>query len=616
MSTLRTNTLKTLDDLTTLNLPDIVVKAFLSASDGASKIGYGPLTVESALNQSYSVDNAGAIGNGIADDTAAIQAAINTGRKYIVFNSGKTYNVTALTVPGNDVTLALLGNAKIQGTVATNKVITISGNNCNVIGTGTISGPAVFDGANVQPTYGLLWVTGNYCTVQGITFDTIPKEGIVFSESQGHKVYGCRFIGRFPYASYNEASTTNHCGIIYDTPPLATDPKPFLTIVGNSFETCIQGCLMLNYGAASNNTGVTIVGNTFRNCWDHGVYMSRGKGHNISSNVFLSVRRPIVSDGIGSVVDGNVLYSAETGVSNAEQTISVREASQSVISNNTIYGVDASILVDCLETDDANENRIVDNVIYATGRVFASCGIRLGTNAANCRNNVVANNTISLTALGTNGPGIELSMRVGSFATGTVVKDNTIIRTDVGHGIIADRHNYVTIAGNTMSFSGSAGGATPVTLISVTNSSFPIIELNKMRYLTGGTNVTVTGIISGAGCAIPKIRNNDFNITSGSLAGFSAFTLTVPADLQKNLLDPNAQMTGSFTWTSGSASLVVNNLNVRSDSRIMIHPDSVEAGVVMRNLGFYVIPGTQSFTIATPGDALTTGTSTWRYTIE
>lgn len=67
-------------------------------------------------------DQFGAVGNGVADDTAAIQAAVNaaaTGDRYARGTPGKVYRVSSVTLPtGNDITLELTG-VTIQTTVAT-----------------------------------------------------------------------------------------------------------------------------------------------------------------------------------------------------------------------------------------------------------------------------------------------------------------------------------------------------------------------------------------------------------------------------------------------------------------------------------------------------------------
>jgi hypothetical protein len=78
--------------------------AALAASNGSSLIGFIQAgtsavarTVQSKLRDTVSVKDFGAVGNGVADDTAAIQAAINSGAKKVVFPLG-AYKTGALTL--------------------------------------------------------------------------------------------------------------------------------------------------------------------------------------------------------------------------------------------------------------------------------------------------------------------------------------------------------------------------------------------------------------------------------------------------------------------------------------------------------------------------------------
>jgi hypothetical protein len=66
-------------------------------------------TAQDKMRETVSVKDFGAVGNGVADDTAAIQAAINSSAELVVFPQG-TYRITsALTVPSGNKTLMSLG---------------------------------------------------------------------------------------------------------------------------------------------------------------------------------------------------------------------------------------------------------------------------------------------------------------------------------------------------------------------------------------------------------------------------------------------------------------------------------------------------------------------------
>lgn len=83
MSTLRTDTLQTTDSSVTIDVEDLLDVVRLANSTvltgGATLIGYRGRTVATKLDERISVKDApfGAVGDGIADDTAAIQAAFD-----------------------------------------------------------------------------------------------------------------------------------------------------------------------------------------------------------------------------------------------------------------------------------------------------------------------------------------------------------------------------------------------------------------------------------------------------------------------------------------------------------------------------------------------------------
>lgn len=89
-----------------------LTQADLSGSDGASKIGYSvggvgsvTRTLEDKSREWVSVKDFGAVGDGVADDTAAIQLAIDSVSLSIgtsrgsVYLPGGRYNVTGITIP-------------------------------------------------------------------------------------------------------------------------------------------------------------------------------------------------------------------------------------------------------------------------------------------------------------------------------------------------------------------------------------------------------------------------------------------------------------------------------------------------------------------------------------
>ena len=104
----------TVDNITSLAGLDASIKAYFSASAGSSRVGFiaaggGAIarTAQDKMRDTVSVKDFGAIGNGATDDTAAIQAAINSGALAIYFPATASgYRVTSkITVSASNQTL-------------------------------------------------------------------------------------------------------------------------------------------------------------------------------------------------------------------------------------------------------------------------------------------------------------------------------------------------------------------------------------------------------------------------------------------------------------------------------------------------------------------------------
>lgn len=100
--------------------------ADLADADGSDWIGYTPSgtgavarSAQDKMRDSVSVQDFGAVGNGVTNDAAAIQLALNTG-KSIFFDSGKTYNVTGTLSATADNQIINLNGAKIDFSGASN----------------------------------------------------------------------------------------------------------------------------------------------------------------------------------------------------------------------------------------------------------------------------------------------------------------------------------------------------------------------------------------------------------------------------------------------------------------------------------------------------------------
>jgi hypothetical protein len=462
----------------------------------------------------------------------------------------------------------------------------------------------------------VIWITGQRCSVRGISMSNIPRWGIVFEDAADGLVSECRLLGNFPYASYTGINTA-HGGIFYNPPPQTSDAKPSLRINANLIRGCVQGFLLGNYDNTARETGISVVGNSFGDCWDHGVYMTIGEGHAIVGNTFLNCRAPIVTDGNSAVVNGNTLYSPETGQSNYEQWISVRNAYRSVVSGNTVYGEGAGILVDCVAGTEIKGNVIANNTIYSTG-VGASIvnGIRLGFDAEVVEDNKIVGNTIFGSNYGEFTGGIRVEAKATFTGYNNEVSNNTITITNKAYNISAALQEDMVISGNVCSNSMTSAGAYTAEMIRLDTCTQCQVKDNTLLYKTGGANVTARGVSVAATCTNVRVTNNTIRLTSASFVATAPVNDAGTTSFVKGNQVAVEPLNGSFTWTTGTANYQVSNANCSATSTVLVTPVDSDAGTIMKTSGYHVIAGAGSFTIYTSDGTNTGGASDWVYVIE
>lgn len=454
--------------------------------------------------------------DGVVDDSATLNTTLSVGGT-VRIPAGLTAKATNLTMSVAGTELVIEAGATISQSTAANKLITVSGANCTISGPGKLLGPASWLGTNTgEPTMAVLWVTGAGFTLRGVTLENIYKCGIYLDDATNARFLGNRFIGNFPYASYG-GTNTGHWAILYNPPTSTYADILGVVISDNLFETCVQGVGIANYGSTAYEVGVAISGNRFAQCWDHGIYTQLGEGTQITGNSFVDCHSPIVAQGVGCVVSGNSLYSTEPTNTNGQQILSVRDALNCVIVGNTVYGLGASIYIDALDGTNLTGNVISGNTVVQTGAGTATSAIRLGNLAQTCSNNIISGNVISGGYFGEFVGAIQLEMASTYYGQNNVVKDNVVALSNKTYGILfGDQKNGICAGNLVYSTDDAASGETHI-LIGIADSQTSDVRDNRLNWVNGGTNITARGIDVASGCVSVRLKDNTFNLSSGSL---------------------------------------------------------------------------------------------------
>lgn len=468
------------------------------------------VTYSMIAGAAVNVRDYGAVGSGVADDAAAIQAAIDslTNGGTVYFPTGTYLCLTKLTVDVDNINLDFAGNAILSYTTPTQTLLEINGENCNVYGA-TINAPATFDGTNVAPTYAVIAINNDFFTGQGITINNVPKIGVWFKEANNGKFVNSTINGGTTEGFFT-GSNTVHFGLLID--PSSTTSQGNYVVSGNIINRCVQGAGSGNTGAATAEQGIVISGNVFELCWNHGYYTSGiANGISVTGNSFNSCQLPIALTGQSHVVTGNALYVNTTGTGvltdNEVTGISLRDPRYCIVSNNTIKGesINGGVVIDLAdnaEVPGANsvENNIVsNNVIEITNATVAGVNaIRLiADTSTNVTNNIISGNIIkapvrSLTGL----ISIECSAAVVSEANSVV--NNVIVMTGArgdAYGIFVGSNSDSDVSNNKIRIAFDAASATIINAIDLISCQRILVVNNQIRCNSNfGANVNVRSL--------------------------------------------------------------------------------------------------------------------------
>ncbi|MBT9467221.1 MAG: right-handed parallel beta-helix repeat-containing protein [Hydrogenophaga sp.] len=387
----------------------IVADAFVSGSSsllGFQQAGVGAVMrpLESKAREQISVLDFGAVGNGVANDTAAIQLSLDyaslTG-KTVYFPAGSYVISTSLVVTGNNVRVLLDHNASILHNTPDFMALRISGDNCTVEGGlgGGFIGPAAWDPGTgaTTPTYGVIWVTGQNFTALNTRLFNIRRIGIGVKDVNNATVQGCVIDGNQPSPVF-PLTTTFHFGVLFDPGTEAS--------FGNfraqdcRIKACTTGVFIGNYGVGQTAQAVVVSGCLFDGMWDHGVYSNYTSGMVLSGCAFNRCHVGVAASGRGNVITNNTHYTEKTAgldPRDVAAAVSLRDPEQCIVSNisirgngdtvagQTVIGIDLTNV-----TAVAMNNNIVENIsmFVATGKAQAVRIVASTTHSGNVIRNV------------------------------------------------------------------------------------------------------------------------------------------------------------------------------------------------------------------------------------
>ena len=317
-------------------LPSSANVSFLQAGTGAVVS-----TVQAKLRESVSVKDFGTVGDGVTDDTSAIQATLNSGALKIIFPPG-TYIFSRLTIPNNvslfgeSATLKMLANsnAGVGGNFAVTHAsspasgisiagLTFDGNKANQQNSGA-------NNFSVYFTNGLTFTNATNITLRNLTFHDWPAEGLSFrgtsnSTVQGIVAYNNATVGtRFGSSTQPNKYNTVSDIISYNNSSVANTGYDGFFIEQNQF--CSFTNLNAYYQAAllyEGGTGIKLVnvtdcqfsGITANYCQWQGIHLNASSRNSFSGVVAnYNGTVGVAGSGHGIHLDGGSTYNTFTAV--------------------------------------------------------------------------------------------------------------------------------------------------------------------------------------------------------------------------------------------------------------------------------------------------------------
>lgn len=593
--------------------------------------GAASRTAQDKLREFVSVMDFGAVGDGVADDTAAIQAALVSGATEVYLPAG-LYGVkstgAALTLSGSGIkfhgpgALAPLANASGW---APQQMLVVSGNR-NTISV-NIHNPAdlgkrASDASNEYPMDGIR-VTGTDNAVEGCEVLNFVTP-IVIRGGTGNKVIRNRVLVK----QVSNLAWPND-GILWFQASRGECAGNLIGLAASGAQRTVELSGVSGASTSTLRTGITLDDNTAH------IVVS---GNHIGEGFVAGIHLEGATGDRNHIVTGNVIYKQRRNAINAAgQRVTITE----------------NICLGTFNTDaTVNLTGIIGSVdgraIISGNRIVCDQpgveGVRLLANAADVQvtdnqfdgsflhcvrgvaNNVrVAGNTLRGTALRfasldkpaavTGDVGAVVEGNYANGITGKFAFLDSGLAGSVSRNRICMAEGY-TAADGVIEFGGGYSGTPASAKVQVIGNDCTYVGSTAIT----GTNAFVKSSASGGSNLRVTIRDNSFDTSIWSSVAAGSFLTGARTQVSGNSSNASSgvnQRTGTFTLAAAATTNVANN-SVSIGSHISLTPLNAAAATLMRTKQLYVsgrVAETR-FDVTTGDGTAAAGTEQFSYTIE